>query len=526
MDKDALELKGFKISSAGSVLIESANLEVLNKLLNKKGCGLCLAKWNQVTLHLGTGLMHSCHHPVPHKIPLEELKDNPAALFNTKHLKNARKQMLNGEKPSECDYCWRIEENGDTSDRLYKSIEPWALPSYDRVVASTGDEDVFPSYLEVDFSNVCNMKCVYCGPEFSSKWVSELKQKGPMKLMEGTPDETWAQGWQDLDSLSYKQSEENPYVTAFWEWFPEAYTHLKEYRITGGEPLMSKETFRSIDWLIANPNPELQFSMNSNLCVPDKIWDKFIDKLEILKSNNTIKKATIYISAESWGEAAEYARTDMDFELFKARAEQLAEIGNVRIVVMAAFNVLAITTFKTLLEWVLELKKKYNPNSIVVNDETKTGYKIAGSDFKDRAEKNPSLVDSYAIGIDIPYVRHPTHLDAQYCSDDLVEDYMLPALDFMSNNVAWSAYNGHQGFEAHEVDKLKRIIYHRIYFNPKNNPRTEDKKIKQQRALFYEFVEVLDARRNTDFLAVFPEMKEFYEICKNEKLQVDAKHNK
>jgi hypothetical protein len=178
------------------------------------------------------------------------------------------------------------------------------------------------------------------------------------------------------------------------------------------------------------------------------------------------------------------------------------------------------------LEWVLELKKKYNPNSIVVNDETKTGYKIAGSDFTERAEKNPSLVDSYAIGIDIPYVRHPTHLDAQYCSDDLVEDYMLPALDYMSNNVAWSAYNGHQGFEAHEVDKLKRIIYHRIYFNPKNNPRNEDKKIKQQRALFYEFVEVLDARRNTDFLAVFPEMKEFYEICKNEKLQVDAKHNK
>ena len=48
-------------------------------------------------------MTHSCHHPSPHKIPLNELKDNPAALFNTSILKTARKQMLNNEKPSECE---------------------------------------------------------------------------------------------------------------------------------------------------------------------------------------------------------------------------------------------------------------------------------------------------------------------------------------------------------------------------------------------------------------------------------------
>ena len=31
--------------------------------LNQTGCGMCLAKWTQVTIHLHLGRNHSCHHP-------------------------------------------------------------------------------------------------------------------------------------------------------------------------------------------------------------------------------------------------------------------------------------------------------------------------------------------------------------------------------------------------------------------------------------------------------------------------------
>ena len=44
--------------------------------LNEVGCGMCLAKWTQVTMHLHLGHTHSCHHPSTHKIPLDELKVN------------------------------------------------------------------------------------------------------------------------------------------------------------------------------------------------------------------------------------------------------------------------------------------------------------------------------------------------------------------------------------------------------------------------------------------------------------------
>ncbi len=55
------------------------------EFLDTVGCGMCMAKWTQVTIHLQNGHTHSCHHPATHKISLSELKDNPTALHNTKN---------------------------------------------------------------------------------------------------------------------------------------------------------------------------------------------------------------------------------------------------------------------------------------------------------------------------------------------------------------------------------------------------------------------------------------------------------
>ena len=129
---------------------------------------MCFAKWKQVTLHLQTGHTHSCHHPKTHKIPLEELKDNPSALHNTNFKKQQRKLMLNGKRPAECDYCWKVEDALDQkrdvlSDRYTKSYEPWAQDFKQEIISKKNwDDNVNPSYLEVSFSNVCNFKCSYC----------------------------------------------------------------------------------------------------------------------------------------------------------------------------------------------------------------------------------------------------------------------------------------------------------------------------------------------------------------------------
>lgn len=493
------------------------NMTQLKDLLDSTGCGFCLAKFKQVTLHLGTGMVHSCHHPTPHKIDPEEVQKNPNLLFNTSILKTARAEMLTGKKPSECDYCWRIENDGGTSDRHYKSSEPWALNDHDEITKLNGNEDIYPSYLEVSFSNVCNMKCAYCGPEFSSKWVEELKQHGPLKVLPGTKDEQWIQGYQNLDTLNYKNRDFNPYIDAYWKWFPDALPHLKHLRITGGEPLMSKETFKTMDWLIENPNRELEFSINSNFSVPDKLWDQFIEKLEKLK-HDCVSKITIYTSIEGWGDRAEYARTGLDFELLRSRYEQVLALGNVRCVIMAAYNIFSITSFKEMLEWMHEMKIKYNPNNPSASWEKDTGYQLAeNGGFAKRKTDNPD--HHVTVGIDIPYLRHPKCLDAHYCTDDLLEDFMIPSLDYMAKHIENSVWSTHQGFEHYEVDKFKRIVVHRLYFNKKNSPESQD--VIKNRAKFYDMVNELDKRRGTDFLKTFPEMNDFYYACRDAKEMID-----
>ena len=55
-------------------------MSAAEQMKTKLGEGLCLAKWQQVSLHLPTGLNNSCYHPPLHKIDAGLLKDNPGAL--------------------------------------------------------------------------------------------------------------------------------------------------------------------------------------------------------------------------------------------------------------------------------------------------------------------------------------------------------------------------------------------------------------------------------------------------------------
>ena len=64
--------------------------------LNEVSPSFCLAKWFNVSIHIPTGRTHSCYHPPTHKVPLEELKENPGALHNTKYKKEQRKKNVIG----------------------------------------------------------------------------------------------------------------------------------------------------------------------------------------------------------------------------------------------------------------------------------------------------------------------------------------------------------------------------------------------------------------------------------------------
>ena len=263
--------------------------------LNKVGSGFCLAKWDQVTMHLHNGMTHSCHHPAPHKISLEEISQNYKAIHNSREKIAQRKAMLNGERPSPCNFCYKMEDSNKeaVSDRYLKSANLFE-DRFDTIVQSGTGDDHTPQYVEVSFSNACNLKCTYCGPHFSSKWQQEQQQNESIMLTDAQSKEpTW-----DYHSLGYLESinelpiphnQNNPYVEAFWKWWPDLRTTLKTLRVTGGEPLMSKDTFKLLNEIEKHPMPDLELGINTNLNAPEQAWQKLIEFIKKNEQENLVK---------------------------------------------------------------------------------------------------------------------------------------------------------------------------------------------------------------------------------------------
>lgn len=427
--------------------------KLFKKKLDKVSPTFCLAKYAQSNIYLGTQVTHSCHYCPTHSISLEDVKKNLSSLHNTKEKIEQRKLMLEGKRPEGCNYCWNIEDSGNfISDRVTKSFSPWARNNFDNIVKS-GVEGIDPSYLEISFDNRCNLKCSYCGPTTSSKWGEEIKRLGP-----------WPQEidfYQETKNIPHNVY--NPYIDAFWEWLPKIYQNLHTFRITGGEPLLSKNTFKLLDYIKSHPNNNLTLGVNSNLAVPEKNLTEFIQKAKQLK----VKKLIIHASCDSHGLSVEYARNGLNYDTWVKNVERiLKELPNAHINIMATYTIFSVTQF---LDFLKDIKK--------------LNYK--------RFFMFPR------ISLATSYVREPEHL-AVWVLPMEFDKYIISQIKYMKDN----------HFTSSEINQLERIL---SIFKQSHN---KDKTVLQRK--FYMFVNEHDRRRKTSFLSSFPEMTDFYETLKKE----------
>ena len=268
---------------------QQQHIKKIISIVDKTSPTFCLAKWHHVTLYLQTGETHSCYHPTPHKIELAELKKNPSALHNTSIKKQERKEMLEGVQTKGCQYCWNIENMGPDyiSDRHIKTASIFTEKRYKQIVDNPWDKNVNPEYIEISFGNECNFKCGYCHPKASSRFYNEIKQYGPVTSVKNHRCDI---DWMDL----YEREEKNPYVDAWWKWWPTARKTLNILRITGGEPLMHVSTWKLLKSLKEDPMPKLELNINSNLGVKPALVDKLITEVNYISENNGFKRFKLY----------------------------------------------------------------------------------------------------------------------------------------------------------------------------------------------------------------------------------------
>ena len=381
--------------------------------------------------------------------------------------------IFEGQRPDECNYCWTIEDAGNLSDRHYRSGEPWAAEHLAQIQNSTGNEDVTPSYVEVNFNNACNLSCSYCSPQFSSSWAEEISHHGayPTSTPHNHPDHFTG------DRRVIPNREANPYVEAFWAWWPELYPHLKHFRMTGGEPLLDRNTYRVFDHVLANPKPDLHLNVTSNFSVDEKSWQRYLAKVKQLCQPGRIEHFMQYVSLDAWGAQAEYIRHGLDFDLVWDRVNQfLTEVPNYSsvtfIITMNNLNVLSV---ENLFAGILGLRKTYSHTY-------------------------------QRVWFDTPLLKTPTWQSIQLLPEMYVD--RLEALWAWMIRWIETPETRFQGFKDYEIARLDRDI---AWMRQGQN--LDPAYIQRNQADFYRFFREHDRRRGTNFLATFPDMREWWSEC-------------
>ena len=439
------------------------DLDFRKQILDTKSPSFCAAKWYNATIWLGSGQTTSCHHPPAHAIDVEDIKRDPAALHNTQRKKADREMMQKGERPSGCEYCWKIEDIGrdNISDRVYKS-KIYPIEDLNRAFRTPARENFNLRTLEIAFDRTCQFACSYCNPAFSSTWVNDIKRNGAYTnlVSDGRNHFTHTHDSSQL----YKFSEVNPYVEAFFQWWErDLHQSLQELRITGGEPLMSGETWKLLEWFKNNKGKsQTRLAINSNLGT-DVDLDRLLDTIEGLEID-------LYTSNESIGLQAEYIRDGLVWDDWANNVERLLTSGKFRgMHVMCTINALCLTTLDQLLECIMNWKLRYGRDAI-----------------------------SFTLNI----LRFPSFQSPLVLPDNLRTVYQQRLVTWLEH---WA---DSEVIEEHEVNHTQRLI---DYLDVVKSPHSEAFDRPKLLTDFKQFYTQYDQRRGKEFGAAFPELKEWYD---------------
>jgi organic radical activating enzyme len=438
------------------------DLEFKQQVLDTKSASFCAAKWYNATIWLGSGQTTSCHHPPAHAIDTEAIKTNPSAIHNTAQKKQDRAMMQAGERPSGCEYCWKIEDIGrdSISDRVYKS-KIYPIEALNEAYQTPHQNDVNLRTLEIAFDRTCQFACSYCNPAFSSTWVNDIKRNGPYERL--VSDGRGHFTHDHASSQLYRFGETNPYVEAFFAWWEtDLHKTLQELRITGGEPLMSGDTWKLIDWFKNNPGrSKTRLAINSNLGAEVDV-DRLLDSIDGLEVD-------IYTSQESVYNQAEYIRDGLDYTAWTANVQKLLDSNRVRAVhCMATINALCLDSLPSLLYQLLEFKQMYG---------------------RDRV--------SFTLNI----LRFPSFQSPLVLPDDLRTQYKVKLQDFLYRN------QNNPCMHEHELNHLQRLI---DYLDVVKTPHSEAFDMPKLHNDFKQFFSQYDQRRGKNFGKTFPALADWY----------------
>lgn len=302
----------------------------------------CQLKWNWSTIYLTDETTASCHRTNHHKFDTDIFD-----FHNTPSKIDDRKRMLEGKWPSKgCEYCQQIEAVGGQSDRITNLNMPGIHAPVELDVDATAVH-VTPRILEVYFDNTCNLKCVYCGPGFSSLWDAENKKFGTFS----------SNGVTLLDNFN-KSTNIDSNKQKIFNWLKTNGHYLTNFNILGGDALYQREFDQSLELFAQYPAPDLDLQIFTNLNTTTEKLKRVINQTRHLIDTGCIKNFTVTASLDCWGAPQEYARFPLNLEKWERNFLMLLEEPWIKLIIGSTITPLTVHTLDQLMERINHWRKQ------------------------------------------------------------------------------------------------------------------------------------------------------------------------
>jgi radical SAM protein with 4Fe4S-binding SPASM domain len=237
-----------------------------------------------------------------HELELGNLKGSSLKeVWNNDETKTIRLKLLNGEVAEGCTRCNLMSEVSESHSsranfnfRFFKDYDKYSIDA----VKSTEPDGTVPEhmlhYMDVRFNNLCNFKCRTCSPHFSTSWIIDHRKLNPGKNINITKD----------NAFQYPGDSE---YHAFNEMLPHL-PSIRQVYFAGGEPLIQKQHYETLQKLVELNNTECNIVYNTNL---SKLKLQGHDVIEYWKK---FKHVSVLASIDGSYEKAEYWRSGTVWE--------------------------------------------------------------------------------------------------------------------------------------------------------------------------------------------------------------------
>ena len=275
----------------------------------------------------------------------------PTEAFNNDYMKSVRKTMLEGNVPASCTKCFKEEQEGIASKRIWETGTWYLQEKIDikELIKETEIDGSVPyklQYLDLRLGHTCNLKCIMCSPHDSSLWVNDHKKIFPLlesKLIRKQ------MSWEATDfNNKWHENKE------FWREIYDQIPNIKQLYFAGGEPLLIKEHRVFLEEIIKRGYAsQISLRYNTNgILISDSI-------IEIWKQ---FKKVKVGVSLDGIGARGEYIRHPLDWKIVENNLIKLDNApNNIQTNIAMAVQILNIKHVPDFIKWKVRINfKKVN----------------------------------------------------------------------------------------------------------------------------------------------------------------------